>query len=59
MKDIISILIISFGLASLAGCSAPNATGLRADPRAGSDVSPYRTIPVAIQCDDCSMPSER
>jgi len=56
MKTILAIFIISFGLA---GCSAPKATGFRADPRAGADVSPYRTIPAAIQCDDCRLPAER
>ena len=59
MKTIISILIVSFGLVSLAGCSSPKVVDFRADSRAGSDVSPYRTIPAAIQCDDCRMPTER
>lgn len=56
MKTVLSILALAF---ALAGCSAPKATGLRADPRAGTDASPYRTIPAAIQCDDCRMPAER
>jgi hypothetical protein len=59
MKKIISILIVSFGMASIAGCSAPKAAGLRVDTRAGSEVSPYRTVPTAIQCDECRMPAER
>lgn len=59
MKHIISILIVSFGLVGLAGCSSPKAVDFRADSRAGSYVSPYRTIPAAIQCDDCRMPAER
>lgn len=56
MKTSVIILAMTF---VLAGCSAPKATGLRADPRAGTDTSPYRTIPVSIQCDDCRMPAER
>lgn len=56
MKAVFIILAVTLGLA---GCSAPKATGLRADPRAGTDASPYRTIPAAIQCDDCRMPAER
>lgn len=56
MKTFLTILSMAF---VLAGCSAPQATGLRADPRTGTDASPYRTIPAAIQCDDCRMPAER
>ena len=55
MKNTITILIISFFLTDLTGCAAPKMTGFRADPRAGSVVSPYRTIPAEIQCDDCRM----
>lgn len=50
--------LLAFALAFV-GCSTPQASGLRADPRAGTDATPYRTIPSTIQCDDCRMPAER
>jgi hypothetical protein len=38
-----------------AGCAtkAPPELTMRDDPRAGTEDSPYRSMPVAIQCDDC------
>lgn len=58
MKTALPILAIALALA-LPGCSAPKPTGVAADPRAGTEASPYRTIPTAIQCDDCRMPGDR
>lgn len=41
-------------VALLAGCAMkPAEPSMRTDWRTGTDHSPYRSIPAAIQCDDC------
>lgn len=51
----LSILMLTLVAAVLQGCAtAPQkALNMAADPRTGTDFSPYRSIAPAIQCDDC------
>lgn len=43
----------------LGGCAANTPQGMKTDPRVGTDMSPYRTIPAAIQCDGCGYDAAR
>jgi hypothetical protein len=48
------LLMVAVTVALASGCAGPAKTaGWRADSRAGTDLSPYRTMPVVIQCSDC------
>jgi len=49
------VLTTALVLVCVSGCATkvPEPTPLRSDWRTGTDFSPYRTIPTAIQCDDC------
>lgn len=41
-------------LVAMTGCvTTPAPVTIRNDPRTGTEHSPYRSVPVVIQCDDC------
>ncbi|WP_022978935.1 hypothetical protein [Ideonella sp. B508-1] len=53
MTRILIAIITLAALGALGGCATKQELTMRNDPRVGTDFSPYRTIPAAIQCDDC------
>jgi hypothetical protein len=53
MKQILIAIVTCTALAAASGCAIKPETAMRLDSRAGTSLSPYRTIAPAIQCDDC------
>ena len=53
MTRILIAIITLAALGAVSGCATKPEQSFRNDQRAGTDLSPYRTIPAAIQCDDC------
>lgn len=57
-KIFIAIMTIA-ALSAMGGCATRPEPSMRNDWRTGTDYTPYRTIPAAIQCDDCRYAPER
>lgn len=61
MNRILRALTSVVALCAVAGCATKPEPSLGNDwhAGAGTDHTPYRTIPAAIQCDDCRYAPER
>ena len=56
MKGIAALVLVAALVSGCASYSTPIAAAAAADARTGTEHTPYRSMPTALQCGDCDAP---